>query len=377
MPTVSVIIANWNGRKFLGECLDSLRKQTFTDFEVVIVDNGSTDGSVEFVKNGYGDFAEIIELDRNCGYGAANNRGIEAAKGRLIVLLNNDTEVDKCWLETLTNAAIADDVRFSGPPDSVCCSAPTVHPSAHNAQQEARTRDVGISGPRVGMFASKILNYFNRDIIDNVGHLLYPDGLNRGRGRLEKDDGRFDTPCEALFPSGCAALYRREMLDEIGLFDEDFFAYGDDTDIGLRGRLAGWGCWYIPASVVYHRYSATAGEHSSLKAYLVERNRVFIALKYLPASMLLASPWHTLKRLTMQALGALTGRGAAGRFAESGSPLLLVYLLLKAYASALGGALKMMRKRVEYRRFVRLSPRETRNLLKRFRIGTREIALKD
>ena len=365
MPAVSVIIANWNGAGVLGECLDSLRRQTFTDFEVILVDNGSTDGSVDLAKKHYDNQAKIIELDRNYGYGVANNRGIEAAQGRLIALLNNDAAADEHWLEELVEAARADDARFASPPD------------AHAGKKDAEGDSSVFTGPRIGMFASKILNYDNRDIIDNVGHLMYPDGLNRGRGRLEKDDGRFDTPCEALFPSGCAALYRREMLDQIGLFDEDFFAYGDDTDIGMRGRLAGWGCWYVPTAVVYHRYSATAGEYSALKAYLVERNRIFIALKYLPSSMILASPWHTLKRLIMQAYGALTGKGAAGQFVRRGSPFMLLYLLLKAYAAALGRSLRMMRKRVGYRRFVKLTPSEIKKLLKRFRISTREIALKD
>ncbi len=338
MLRASVIIANWNGAAILGECLDSLQAQTFTDFEVIVVDNGSTDGSLEMLK-AYSGFARVVELDRNYGYSCANNRGIEKASGEFIVLLNNDTAADERWLEELVAAA-----------------------DAH---------------PDCGMFSCRILNFDNRDTIDNIGHLFYPDGLNRGWGRLEKDDGRFDEPREALFPSGCAALYRKKALDEVGPLDEDFFAYGDDTDIGLRIRFAGWGCRYVPAAKVYHRYSATAGGYSPLKAYLVERNRIFVALKYLPLSMLLTSPWHTLKRLVLQAFGAISGRGAAGKFTDSRSPLLLVWLLIKADFAALIGAPKMLRKRRAYRKIRKMKPGEIRRLLKKFRISAKEIALKD
>lgn len=338
MPRASVIIANWNGAAILGECLDSLRPQTFTDFEVIVVDNGSTDNSLETLKT-YSEFARLVALDRNYGYSYANNRGIEKASGELIVLLNNDTVADEHWLEELVKAA-------------------DTHPDC-------------------GMFSCRILNFDNRDIIDNIGHLFYPDGLNRGWGRLEKDDGRFDEAREALFPSGCAALYRKKIFDEVGNLDEDFFAYGDDTDIGLRIRLAGWGCRYVPSAKVYHRYSATAGGYSPFKAYMVERNRIFIALKYLPLSMLLASPWHTLKRLVLQAFGAISGRGAAGKFTDSCSPFLLVWLLIKADFAALVGTPKMLRKRAAYRKIRKMKPREIRRLLKKFRISTKEIALKD
>ena len=104
---------------------------------------------------------------------------------------------------------------------------------------------------------------------------------------------------EVFFPSGCAALYRREMLDEVGLFDEDFFAYGDDTDLGLKGRLAGWKCLYVPKAIVYHRYSQSSGAYSALKAFYVERNRVWIAVKYFPLSLLLESPFYTFAALCL------------------------------------------------------------------------------
>jgi len=337
---VSVIIANWNGRQLLPECLDALKRQTYRDFEVIVVDNGSTDGSVDFLRENYSGFATVLPQEKNLGFGLANNVGIKQAKGKYIALLNNDAVADEHWLEELVKAADAVDART------------------------------------VGMFASKILNYTNRDVIDNIGHLFYPDGLNRGHARLEKNDGRYDAPAEALFSSGCAALYRKEMFDAVGLFDEDFFAYGDDTDIGLRARIAGWGCRYVPTAVAYHKYSVTAGEYSPLKAFLVERNRVFVALKCLPLGMLLLSPWYTFKRLALQAYGALTGKGAAGEFTKSSGAFALIWILIKAYLSALKRLPRMLKRRRAILKNAKLSRREFRQLLRRFAISARELALK-
>lgn len=387
MIHTSVIIANWNGRHLIAECLEALKRQTLGDFEVIVVDNGSTDGSADFLRENYPDFVTVLPQKENLGFGKANNIGIRSARGKYIALLNNDAVPDERWLAELVSAAEADEKK----------QAEGKRQKAEAGSGPVKLKLEGLEGRGfgggepgwelttparkseyrpVGMFASKILNYEHRDIIDNIGHLLYPDGLNRGHARLEKDDGRYDAPAEALFPSGCAALYRREMFDRIGLFDEDFFAYGDDTDIGLRARIAGWGCWYVPTAVVYHKYSATTGEYSPLKAFLVERNRVFVALKYLPASMLLLSPWHTLKRLVLQAYGALTGRGAAGEFMKRGSAFSLLWTLVKAYLSALRRAPRMLSRRAKVKKIARLTPREIRQLCRRFAITAREIALK-
>jgi GT2 family glycosyltransferase len=201
--------------------------------------------------------------------------------------------------------------------------------------------------------------------------------LNRGRGRLEKDHGQYDQQEEILFPSGCAALYRREMLEEIGLFDEDFFAYGDDTDIGLRGRLAGWKCLYVPTAVVYHRYSQSSGAYSPLKAFYVERNRVWIAVKFFPVSMLLRSPFYTFWRFLLQGYGALTGRGAAGKFTHTYSPFYLLRILIKAYGSAIRGLPRMWEKRKEVKRMTRVADAEFRSWFRRFGISARELSWKE
>jgi GT2 family glycosyltransferase len=335
----TVIIVNWNGREYLDTCLGSLERQDFRSFEVVLVDNGSEDGSVGMVRKRFPWIVEIIENPENLGFGVANNQAIARARGRYVVLLNNDTEVDSGWLAALVEAAEAD--------------------------------------ASIGMCASKILNFYRRDEIDNTGHLIYPDGLNRGRGRLEVDRGQYDGAREALFPSGCAALYRRTMLDEIGLFDDTFFAYGDDTDLGLRGRLAGWGCAFVPEALVYHRYSATTGQYSVQKAFLVERNRVWVAVKTLPMPMLLVSPLYTLARFALQGYGALTGRGAAGRFTSESSAWSLIGVLFKAYWAALAGLHHPLKERRRILGRKKVPYGEIRRWFREHGLSAREIALKD
>ncbi|MCX5914111.1 MAG: glycosyltransferase family 2 protein [Deltaproteobacteria bacterium] len=214
-PLGSVIIVNWNGKDYPKDCLESLRFQAFSAFEVVLVDNGSTDGSVEWIQENFPGWVRVLRNARNEGFSGGNNRGIRAALGKYIVLLNNDAQADSLCLEELVKVAE--------------------------------------ENPRAGMLACKIYPQGGPKIIDNVGHLIYRDGLNRGRGRLEVDRGQYEKIEEVFFPSGCAALYRREMLEEVGLFDEDFFAYWDDTELGFKGRLAGWRCLYVPKAVVHHR----------------------------------------------------------------------------------------------------------------------------
>jgi len=338
-PLVSVIIVSWNGKEYVSDCLRSLHAQTFSDFEVILVDNGSTDGSIEIVQQNFPGWVRVLRNDRNEGFSGGNNRGIRLASGRYIVLLNNDAQADPTWLEELIKVA-----------------------------EEY---------PEAGMLASKIYLQGGSKIIDNVGHLIYRDGLNRGRGRLEVDRGQFENIEEVLFPSGCAALYRREMLEEVGFFDEDFFAYGDDTDLGLKGRLAGWKCLYVPKAIVHHGYSQSSSPYSPLKAFYVERNRVWIAVKYFPLSNLLKSPFYTLLRFLLQGYGALIGRGAAGRFSEEYSPLKLLQVLLKAYLSAVKGLPKMWKKRKEIKRWTRVSEGEIRSWFCRFGMSAREISWKD
>jgi GT2 family glycosyltransferase len=339
-PLISVIIVNWNGRQHLTECLDSLRAQTFRDFETIVVDNASHDGSAGMVKEQYPE-VKLVVLEKNRGFAGGNNAGIAIASGTYIALLNNDTSADSQWLSELAHATL------------------TQSPSP------------------VGMWASKILNYDNRTVIDNVGLLLYPDGLARGKGRLEQDRGQYDGLKEALLPSGCAGLYRRAMLDETGLFDEVFFAYADDVDLGLRGRLAGWGCTFVSSAVVYHKYSSSSSAYSPLKAFLVERNRILVLLKCFPLSRILISPCYTLQRLVIQLYSALFRRGASGRFIAEHSVLTAVRVLFKAWFSALSLAPSALSQRAVLRGKRRIDSADFSRMLRQFGISASEIALKE
>jgi GT2 family glycosyltransferase len=337
-PLISVIIVNWNGKDLLTECLDSLRKQTFRDFEIILIDNGSSDGSAEFVRTRFPE-VRLVLLPENLGFAGGNNAGIRVSSGQYVAFLNNDTKADPNWLSSLVRATA--------------------------------------SGQQVGMWASKILSYSSPSLIDNTGLLLYWDGLARGRGRLEVDRGQFDQQLEVLFPSGCAGLYRKAMLDEIGLFDEEFFAYADDVDLGLRGRLAGWDCIYVPDAVVYHKYSMSSSAYSPMKAFLVERNRIWVLLKYYPCEMVLLSPYFTFKRLVLSLYGALTGKGASGKFTEQHSLDKAGLILLKAWCAALGGMHEVLRLRWTFSRKTRLGRKAFYRLHRRFSLSASEIALRE
>ena len=333
----SVVVVNLNRKDLLGRCLDSIWKQHFQDFEVVVVDNGSVDGSLDYLHSISRDRLHIVALPENLGFAGGVNAGIRVARGRYVATLNNDAEAESEWLGSLVE----------------CLE----------------------NNPRVGMAASKILFAADHARIDKVGHLIYPDGLNHGRGSGEPDRGQFERNEEVLFPDGAAALYRTQMLDEIGLFDERFFAYGDDADLGLRGRLAGWTCIYVSKARVFHVHSATAGEFSELKAFLVERNRIWVALKLWPLPLLVVSPAFTLVRFVFHAYGAVTSTGSSGQFARQVSPRALVGAMLRAYWSGLTQFGAMWRSRSEIRRFQKLGSMEFIRLIWKYRISLRALTL--
>jgi GT2 family glycosyltransferase len=238
IPIVSVIIVNWNGRNWLEQCLPALAEQTFTDFEVIVVDNGSEDDSVKYLGESWPDI-RVLARSENTGFAAPNNWGIEEARGEWIATLNNDTLVHRSWLKNLL----------------------------------AETGD-----PQVGMVASLVVFWDEPDRVDAAGILVDAAGIawNRGHGQLVDD---VSVPCEVFGPNGSAALYRREMLDNIGLFDEDYFAYYEDVDLAWRARRAGWRCRYTPAAIVRHRHSATGGQFPWLKTFLISRNKLWTIVK--------------------------------------------------------------------------------------------------
>ena len=336
-PLVSIIILNWNGLEHLETCLPSVIGQTYENIEIIVVDNGSTDGSVEYVQQNY-DTIKLVCNSTNVGFSKGNNIGIQIASGKYIAVLNNDTELDSNWVSSLVEVA-------------------EEHPDA-------------------GMFACKILSYYDRNSIDCVGHLIYPDGLSRGRGRGEIDKGQYNKIEEVAFPSGCAALYRKEMLEQIGLFDERFFIYVEDSDLGMRGRLAGWKCLYVPNAIVYHKYSATMGGYSPQKAFLIERNRIWFVVKNLPFTMIISSCYHTFLRYLFQTYDAFFGSGASSKLISNESKWTVISVLFKAYWSALIGMPEMLRKRREIRKQKQVTNNDIRKWYRDYRLGVREIALK-
>jgi GT2 family glycosyltransferase len=329
---ISVVVVNWNRRELLRACLESLARQRGADFETIVVDNGSADGSADLAEREFG--ARVIRNRENRGFCAANNQGIAAAQGEFIALLNNDAEAAEDWLAELHRA----------------CS----------------------SRPEVGMAASKILVWEDPRRIDKAGHLIFPDGQNRGRGSGALDAGQFDREEEVLWPDGCAAMYRKSMLDATGGFDEDFFAYGDDAELGLRARIAGWRCVYTPRAVVRHHRGSTMGKDSARRLELIERNRVLLALKLFPARLLWLNPFYYAQRLAAGLVLAGRGGGDTAYFPGVRGKLSMAAALLRGDAAALRLAPRMLRKRAGIPR--KLSPAEVRRLILGHRLGWKDIA---
>jgi len=248
MTRVSVIIPTWNGRELLGAALASLREQRFRDFEVVVVDNGSTDGTPEHVRASHPE-ADVLELPRNQGFAGAVNAGIARARGEYVALLNNDMELDPGWLAELVAALDAD--------------------------------------PRAGSAASKLRMLREPGVLDGAGDVITWYGATWRRGHGEPDRGQYDEPGVVASPCAGAALYRRRALEEVGAFDERFFAYLEDADWGLRAQLAGWPCLWVPRAVAYHLGGATSRRMGDLETELIARNTLALVLKSFPVGRLL------------------------------------------------------------------------------------------
>ena len=291
--SISVVVVNYNRRSRLERALASIARQSL-ECEVIVVDNGSTDGSPDLAVPE----ARIILVrnHQNIGFSRAANQGITRATGEFIALLNNDATAHEDWLKEMRR----------------CMQDPTV-----------------------GMVAGKIVVAANPHIIDKAGHLIWPDGQNRGRGSGEVDRGQYDREEEVLWPDGCAALYRRTMLDEIGGFDEKFFAYGEDAELGLRARIAGWRCLYTPHALVWHERAATLGLASVRRVALIEQNRILLAVKHFPLRLLWLNPFYYAARLGRGMIAACAGQGEAGLFPGVCGKLRLAAGLLRGDAAAL------------------------------------------
>lgn len=243
---VDIVIPNLNGKKFLETCLASIPGYFFTAGRVIVVDNGSTDGSVAYLEEHYPK-VQIVAFSENRGFSPAVNAGIHAGQSPLVFLLNNDTELEEGCLETLVQAAATRDEAF---------------------------------------FSPKMLSYDNRQILDGAGDGYLRGGAGYRLGTMEQDTGDYDTPRTVFGACGGAVLYRRTMLDAIGLFDEDFFAYLEDVDLNLRANRAGFVCRYIPRARVYHIGSATTGSKiNATTVRLSTRNSLYVLSKHYSAGL--------------------------------------------------------------------------------------------
>ena len=245
---LSIIIPNYNGQKYLKDCLDSLSKQSFKEFDTIVVDNASKDGSCEFMIKNYYEI-KLISFKENYGFSKAVNEGIKASNSKYVVLLNNDTEVDKFWLENLINCIEKDEKIFS------CCS--------------------------------KMIRYSERDKIDDAG-----DEYNILGWAYKRGDGasinKYDNDFEVFSSCAGAAIYRKSVFNEIGYFDESFFAYMEDVDISFRAKIYGYKNMYCSSAKVYHIGSATSGsKYNSFKIKLAARNNLYLVLKNMPLLQLL------------------------------------------------------------------------------------------
>jgi GT2 family glycosyltransferase len=277
----------------------------------------------------------VIENRHNRGFGGAVNDGLQASCSPYVATLNDDAVADPRWLEALLNAI------------------------------ESRA-DVGMCASQVRLFGEYRL--------DSAGMLVCADGSSKQRGHGRAPDD-FPAMEEVLFPSGSAALYRRAMLETIGAFDESFFLYCEDSDLGLRARWAGWKCLYVPQAVVEHHYSHSAGRASPLKAYYVERNRLFLAVKNFPGRELLLAPLVSLARYMWHTLYLLRGRGAAAQFRASGNAgAKMLWYVLRAHLAILGNLRRLLRERRSIRAHARITPAVFRHLLYSHAISARKVA---
>jgi GT2 family glycosyltransferase len=249
-PAMTVIIVNWNGKHFLEDCLSSLRHQTFRDFETILVDNGSADGSVEYVRQ-YFPEVRLVAQETNLGFTGGNIAGLALATGNLIVLLNNDTEAHPDWLLAIFNGSL----EF----------------------------------PAAGSFASKMMYFDDRERIENCGFEVDVAGTTAELGRDEMDGPDWHSARKVFGACGGAVAYRRSMLERIGFLDPDFFMIYEDVDLSFRAQLFGYDCVYLPQAVVYHRYRSTLRNQPATQVFYSQRNIDLVYLKNLPAGLILRS----------------------------------------------------------------------------------------
>lgn len=244
----SVIIPNYNGEHLLTDCLESLKKQSFKDFEVILVDNNSDDNSINKTFEIYPG-VRVIKLSRNFGFSKAINEGAKRALGEYILLLNNDTKVDERWIENLI--VMAD------------------------------------KHPEVVSVGSKLLNFYDQNVIDGVGISINDVGQAKSLGWQELDNGQFEKPIYIFGATGGASLFRKEIFIKLGMFDEDYFMYSEEVDFAFRAQFKGFKSIYCPKAKVFHKHKATASKTPANIEYWQFRNMTQTIIKDFPLGILL------------------------------------------------------------------------------------------
>jgi hypothetical protein len=283
-PPVTVVVPCWNGRRWLPGLLQSLQTQTVPPTEVIVVDNGSTDGSVQYARAKL-PRARVIEMGRNTGFAHAVNVGIQAAAPGFVALLNTDVVLSPDWLARMAGALVEE--------------------------------------PNAGSVACKMRQFGAERLIYDAGDILRRDGACEQRGRFGRDIGQYDQPGEVFGACAGAALYRREAVLEVGAFDERYFAYLEDVDLALKLRLAGWRCRYEPA-LAMHVGEGSSHQLPDAHHFLVQRNTLLLVGKWFPVRWLpmvayrqaswLVDAWRN-RRLEAQLRGLRAGLGFALRAA--------------------------------------------------------------
>lgn len=335
MYPITTVIPHYNGIQRIKECLDSLQLQTFKNFKIVIVDNKSTDGSQDFIRENY-PTVELLELEHNTGFAFAVNRGIDQAlknSSEYVFVLNNDTILDSKCLEELMKGF-------------------EKHSNASSVQP-------------------KILNAFHKDRVDSVGIVVTRDmsALNKFQSAYDKDMDVDDQ--EILGSTGCAALYRTSALQAIrlpdgGYFDESYFAYYEDVDMSFRLRYRGYSSWCIPSALLYHAHSATGISYSGFKSFHIHRNHLYNIVKNMPFPNILSMLWRIPFRYILLVSSVVSKKGPSHRLGKNVGKSAMVSIVVRSWKDFFIALPELLRKRRCIMSHKKVSLHEARNWFKRF-----------
>lgn len=334
VPRVVVLIVNYNGKHLLQECLDSVYAQEYAAYDVVVVENGSSDGSVAFIREHFPQ-VHLVECAQNFGFSGGNNRGLEYIRTHLsceyVLLLNNDTRVAKEWMGELVSCA------------------------------ERR--------PDGALFGSKVILMDTDNLLHSTGIVLYPDLTTTNRGMYVKDEGQYNTEEEIFGPIGCSVLVRMKALpSDESLFEECYFAYREDDELSWRMRVYGYKNYYCPTSVIWHKHSATARPFSRFKLFHTERNRLLNCILYLPWQYAPTLFFETVRRYVAHKKSNATLNGLQQQKISTAEVLII---LLKAYGSALRHLPYIVKRRKAIWLRARIARSTILDILQQY--GTREI----